>query len=127
MRKKLIKIFIFIGILSIISNFLLKKSVCLFINIFGIPCPTCGITRAYISLLHLDIKSAFFYHPLFLLVPFIFFIKKKAHLFTIFILFLIVWVIRMYLYFPNVEPMIFNRDALYIKLFYFIKNSIINF
>ena len=32
--------------------------------IFGIPCPTCGITRAFVSLLHGDFAGAFYYHPL---------------------------------------------------------------
>lgn len=30
----------------------------------GISCPGCGMTRAYIALLHLDFKDAFYYHPL---------------------------------------------------------------
>ena len=37
--------------------------------ISGIPCPGCGMTRAYHSLLHLDFNQAFYYHPLFPLVP----------------------------------------------------------
>nr|WP_307776543.1 DUF2752 domain-containing protein [uncultured Cetobacterium sp.] len=86
-------------------------------NLFGVPCFTCGITRAYLSLLKLDIKSAFYYHPLFFLVPFLFFIKKQKQLFLIFGLFIFVWIIRMYLYFPTIEPMVFNKNALYIKFF----------
>jgi hypothetical protein len=35
----------------------------------GIPCAGCGMTRAYLSLLHLDFRGAFFYHPLFWMVP----------------------------------------------------------
>lgn len=35
----------------------------------GISCAGCGMTRAYLSLLHLDIKHAFLYHPLFWSVP----------------------------------------------------------
>lgn len=31
----------------------------------GISCVGCGMTRAWISLIHLDIKNAFHYHPLF--------------------------------------------------------------
>ncbi len=117
MRYNIIKIFIFIGILSIFINFIFKKSICIFINLFGVPCFTCGITRAYLSLLKLDIKSAFYYHPLFFLVPFLFFIKKQKQLFLIFGLFIFVWIIRMYLYFPTIEPMVFNKNALYIKFF----------
>lgn len=35
----------------------------------GISCAGCGLTRACISALHLRMKEAFFYHPLFLFVP----------------------------------------------------------
>lgn len=37
----------------------------------GISCPGCGLTRAWLAFLHLDIKGAFYYHPLFFLVPFV--------------------------------------------------------
>lgn len=36
---------------------------------FHIPCPGCGMTRAYICLLHLDIPGAFQAHPMFWSVP----------------------------------------------------------
>lgn len=38
--------------------------------IFGIECPSCGMTRAFLSALRLDFKAAFSYHPLFLLFMF---------------------------------------------------------
>ena len=34
-------------------------------KIFGIECPGCGLTRACLSALKFDFKSAFEYHPLF--------------------------------------------------------------
>ncbi len=34
-----------------------------------IPCPGCGMTRAYISLLHLDVLVAFRLHPMFWSMP----------------------------------------------------------
>lgn len=37
----------------------------------GISCIGCGMTRAWLSLLHLDIKEAFYYHPAFWLPPFV--------------------------------------------------------
>ena len=37
--------------------------------ITGISCPGCGMTRAYYSLLHLDMNMAIYYHPLLFLVP----------------------------------------------------------
>lgn len=33
--------------------------------ITGISCAGCGMSRAWLSLLHLDILSAYYYHPLF--------------------------------------------------------------
>lgn len=37
--------------------------------ITGVSCAGCGMTRAYLALLRLDIVGAFHYHPLFCLVP----------------------------------------------------------
>lgn len=35
---------------------------------FGIPCPLCGITRAFFALFSGDIAGAFYYHPLWPLI-----------------------------------------------------------
>lgn len=46
----------------------------------GISCAGCGMTRAWICLVHLDIKGAVYYHPLFFLpiiYLFLFLIKDK--------------------------------------------------
>lgn len=37
----------------------------------GVSCPGCGMTRAWLSLLHLDFAKAFHCHPLFITAPFI--------------------------------------------------------
>ncbi len=42
---------------------------CVWRYFFGIPCPGCGMTRAYIALLHLDIRRAFYFHAMFWSVP----------------------------------------------------------
>ena len=42
---------------------------CLFKIVTGLPCPGCGLTRAFSAVMHGDMKSAFFFHPLFWLVP----------------------------------------------------------
>lgn len=42
---------------------------CLFRNISGIPCPGCGMSRAWLAALELDLKAAAAYHPLFWLLP----------------------------------------------------------
>lgn len=75
---------------------------CIFKAIFKIPCPGCGITRAYLCLFQGQIKEAFRFHPLFWLIPImiIFFIlrhvKKLQFLYKyhiIWIIFIAIWII----------------------------------
>ena len=55
---------------------------CTIRKFFGILCPTCGMTRAYIALLRLDVRTAFSYHPLFWTVPILFlYFLFDGHLF----------------------------------------------
>lgn len=42
---------------------------CLFRNVFGIECPSCGISRAWLALLKGDLRAAIGYNPLFWLPP----------------------------------------------------------
>lgn len=42
---------------------------CVFRLMTGIPCPGCGMTRAWLAALRLDFTAAFAYHPLFWVVP----------------------------------------------------------
>lgn len=96
---------------------------CIISGVTGFPCPGCGMTRAWISFLKGDFLKAFKYNPLFLVVLFIvigylvIFIKNikfkslnKLIVITV-SLFLTVYIIRMVLYFPNVEPMTYNKNA----------------
>lgn len=39
-------------------------TLCLFKNITGIPCPSCGITRSLVFLARGDISDAFYFNPL---------------------------------------------------------------
>lgn len=59
------KAFLWTGIILLLLACLYK---CPYDYIFGISCPGCGMTRAFLSLLRLDFASAFYYHPLFPLV-----------------------------------------------------------
>ncbi len=56
-------IFVFAGI-SITLNIVLKIG-CPVKAILGVPCPFCGMTRAYLSLIRLDFSVAFEYNPAF--------------------------------------------------------------
>ena len=42
---------------------------CPFRSLTGIPCPGCGMTRAWLAALRLDFLAAFRYHPMFWSVP----------------------------------------------------------
>ncbi len=53
----------------IIGVFLILGVPCLVKFLTGISCPGCGMTRAYISLLSFDFTRAFYYHPLWPIVP----------------------------------------------------------
>lgn len=71
----------------------------------GLSCPGCGMTRATLSVIRLDFKDAFYYHPLFFLPPFMFilflfedFIKPKyykAAWTVILVLFLVTYFYRL--------------------------------
>ena len=70
----------------------------------GISCMGCGMTRAYLSLLHLDFAGAFRYHPLFsipVIATVIFLFRSrisqkivKVLLFTTIVLFSIIYLLR---------------------------------
>ena len=66
---KLVSIGIFIVIVAVLYAF---KTPCIVASIIGTPCPACGMTRAWISVLKFDLASAFRYHSLFWTVPLIF-------------------------------------------------------
>lgn len=73
--------------------------------ITGISCAGCGMSRAWMAFLQLDIAKAFAYHPLFLLVPIaviVLLCKSKINIkiykifmFTIVAAFVIVYMYRM--------------------------------
>lgn len=69
LRDKLVTCLILIVILAVFKIFDIP---CIFNLIFKIPCPSCGMTRAYINLLHLDFIGAFRMHPMFWSVPVLF-------------------------------------------------------
>ena len=70
----------------------------------GVSCAGCGMTRAYLRLLHLDFVEAFYFHPLFWAVPVAvvaYLLRRRfprsarAVLIVIAALFVLVYVIRM--------------------------------
>lgn len=56
-------------VVLILGLSLLLGTGCLIRKYTGIPCPGCGLTRAWFSVLRLDLVAAFRYHPMFWSVP----------------------------------------------------------
>ncbi|MBE7011927.1 MAG: DUF2752 domain-containing protein [Ruminococcaceae bacterium] len=67
MKKRILKIYkwtFIIGFLYVLFIYATDTMIpCSYYSIFGIKCPGCGLTRMFLSLLKLDIASAFFYNP----------------------------------------------------------------
>ncbi len=87
---------------------------CLFHLLFKYPCPSCGLTRAFLAFFKGDFKLAFYYHPLFILIPLVlllFFFRKVKALkalyykniiwYFIIIIFLLTYIIRVLISFPK--------------------------
>ena len=109
----------FVGVLTFLFS-LVNINISIVPIITGIPCPACGMGRAYRSLIRLDLVGAFIYHPLFFIVPFIPLlawdkVPKKLYSalnITILTLFISVWIIRMFIFFPHTAPMEYNYNSL---------------
>lgn len=116
-EKKELMIFIFLlGLASLVIVSQTQRSICVIYNTTGLPCPSCGMTRAFLYLAKLDFAKAFHYHPLFPMVPLLFFSYLKGNqklLITICLIFIVVWLIRMVLYFPDIEPLNYNNSSIF--------------
>lgn len=126
-NSKILKIVILILVGIYVLYLFLRKfsevtgSICLIRGIIGIPCPSCGITRAVISFINGNIINAFKFHPLFWL-PFVvavLIIFKREFFKKILVIAIIsitiIYILRMVLLFPNVEPMKYNERAIFSK------------
>ena len=67
-KKSLKKDIINIIILIIIIILVATCYKCPTRYLFGIPCPGCGMTRALLALITLDVERAMYYHPLCIMV-----------------------------------------------------------
>lgn len=68
MNHRLSRLILF-RVLLILALLLLLWTGCPFYRLFSIPCPGCGLTRAWLAFLRGDISAAFEFHRLFLFVP----------------------------------------------------------
>lgn len=97
-------------------------------GIFGIPCPSCGMTRAGLCLLRLDILSSLKMQPM--LIPVVLLLsaavfctarkiplsRLKYPALAVSVLLCAVYAVRMIIYFPHTEPMVFNGQSLLARL-----------
>ena len=125
---------VWIGLLAFLLYFFLANyfldRYCPSVLIFGIPCPACGMTRAFVLLLKGRIFDALFMHPLilvtvvliltFILFRYILLIDTKSLqtlLLSVLIIAIVIYIVRMFLYFPSIPPMTYYRDNLLARLF----------
>ena len=86
-------------------------------DVFGVPCPGCGLSRALAALFELDFRAAFRLHPMiFVLPPTVLYallgekpllgskIRERILLWSVAALDIIIWMVRLVLH----DPLIFN-------------------
>jgi hypothetical protein len=120
---KICAVLLTIGLGSLAFSHFTGRSACVIINITGIPCPSCGMTRAWISFFGGHIGEAFFWHPMFLIVAAIPFVplfekwgipEKVLLRFCIGVvaLMIVLWLYRLVALFPDTAPMRFYDEGL---------------
>ena len=123
---KLYLIFTVMGGLAFSASLFAGISLCVIYNVTGIPSPSCGMTRAFMSLP--DVRLAFFYHPLFFTVPFIPFAAlfsdrlRNITSLVLIVLFLSVWALRLFYLFPHTPPMNYNENSLFELILFIARN-----
>ena len=107
---------------------------CPVVLITGFPCPGCGLTRAFVSLVKLDIAGAADYNPaIFLWVPLIVatiylrYVRGKSikvlllPLIFVYVITIVIYVLRMKYMFPGKAPLVYEPD----NLIAFLRTSIL--
>ena len=107
-KRRLNRIEVITSVAAVVVLYVILESfgvTCPIKYITGISCAGCGMSRAWISLLHFNIHDAFMYHPLFFLPPvvvIVMLLKSKINIkiykiiiFTIIIMFAIVYICRL--------------------------------
>lgn len=109
-KRRLNRIEVITSVTAVVVLYVILESfgvTCPIKYITGISCAGCGMSRAWIALLHFNIHEAFMYHPLFFLPPVvvIFMLLKskinikfyKISMFTMAGAFVIVYLYRMFI------------------------------
>ncbi len=108
-KSKKIGVLLLFGVYFTLVYVLMSKFdiTCVFLELFGIPCPGCGMTRAFLSLLKLDIYNAFRYNPVIFFMPYVFAyifcdLRHKIHkylLITVAVVALVNWIYNLIIIF----------------------------
>ncbi|MGL4572688.1 MAG: DUF2752 domain-containing protein [Clostridium sp.] len=124
-------------ILILIFVFILVFDIqCILKTFIGVPCPGCGMTRAWVEAISGNFIEAFRFHPLFLAAPILTVlimirineVNSKYSRFidiaivVITVLFILVYIFRMFKYFPNEIPMDFNSESVLSKIISLVKS-----
>lgn len=134
-RHKRMAIIIVVSFFYFLSIYLLMGGLCVFKGIFGLPCPACGSTRAMLLLAKGDVKGCMELNPaaplLFLCllneIRVNYFAKGNKKIAGILLIVsvaaaVIIYIIRMNLYFPYKEPYVYNHDCLLIQFLKIVEN-----
>ncbi len=116
--------------LFLLMAFFLTGTTCVFRSTIGIPCPGCGLSRSMLAAMQMQWRTAFRFHPLFWLPPLMLiswliiklfpavaksrFVSKglvKHGLFAAGILFVVVYLFRMWTFFPDIQPMVYQTES----------------
>lgn len=109
-------VLIAVGGISIGVSLFTDLGMCLWRIFTGLPCFSCGMGRAVVSLP--NIGQAFRYHPLFFILPVVPFLPilntKLRNVLTVVLIVALVGVygVRMFLFFPHTVPMEFSEQSL---------------
>ena len=107
---------------------LFRAAFCPFLNMTGIPCAGCGMTRAFLFVLRGEFARAAYINPMvYVLIGFVLYcgyfrylkgtkIKGFRYVFgSLVVMMLIFYVVRMYLYFPDRIPYTYMRENVLAK------------
>ena len=113
----------------LLMDFLSPGTFCFFKALFGIPCPGCGLGRAILSIFRGEFALSLSCHPLAMpllgagmLYPFRrklpdFLFRENLFWPAALVIVLLVYAVRMILFFPDVPPMDLNRASLLFRVF----------
>lgn len=108
MMNKLKNGLLLLILISFLSLIAIMPVACLFKTVTGISCPACGMTRAFLSILHFDFLDACYQNLL--SIPFFLFL-----IFSIFLL-LIDFVRNRFFYIPNLLQFLGKHSLIIILL-----------